>query len=110
MTAFPRDRDTICPSWCELPADHVILPDSFDHEHRRTVAQFDLPDVGELRSCGERPLSVQVHGYTDPYEREWPPLVYVGFAGTGSGEEEYLTAGEARALAAALLRAATLIE
>jgi hypothetical protein len=111
MTGFPFERDTICPAWCELPADHVSAPDDWDNRHIRVVARFELPEIDGIRSSGEKPLSVQIQGCHDPDGREYPPTIRLALAYTGaSPDEEDLTAGEARALAAALQEAADLMD
>ena len=107
MAGFPIDRDTICPSWCELPADHVSSPDHYDHEHIRDVTRICIPELDGIRSAAEKPVTVQIKGWVDWDRREWPPVVRLGLSCSGSSDDEQdLTANEARQLAAALLRAA----
>lgn len=110
MTGFPQERDTICPPWCEKPADHVTSPEYYDHEHLRTIAQIGIPKIDGIRSAGEKPVTVQIQGPVDRDGQEWPAVINVSLSCSGgSDDEQDLTADEARALAAALQRAAELV-
>lgn len=110
MTIFSHGRDTICPPWCEKPAGHVASPEYCDHEHLRTVAQMDIPEIDGIRSAGEKPVTVQIQGPVDRDGQEWPAVINVSLSCSGgSDDEQDLTADEARALAVALQQAAELI-
>jgi len=111
MTDFPRDRDTICPPWCERPADHVASRDYQDQKHLRTVAQIEIPEIDGIRSDGEKPVTVGLVAWVDWDWKEWPAVITVSLSCSGASDDEQdLTPGEARALAAALQRAANLME
>ncbi len=111
MASFPFGRDTVCPSWCELPADHVSSPVEWDNWHNCVVAQFELAAIGQERTAGEKPLSVEVQVCLDEEGREYPPHIRLTLACTASSpDEEDLTPDEARKLAAALQKAADLID
>lgn len=110
MAGFPIERDTVCPPWCELSADHLLSPDHYDQEHVCAVARMDIAEIDGLRSVGEKPLTVQIQAWVDWDRREWPPMIRICLSCSGSSyDEQDLTANEARELAAALLRAADLI-
>jgi hypothetical protein len=75
MTEFPRDRDTICPPWCEQPADHA---NSMDYEKRkrlRAVAQIETPEIEGIRSGGEKPITLWLEAWVDWDWKEWPAEV-----------------------------------
>lgn len=111
MAGFPRDRDTVCPSWCELPADHVLSSDHYDHAHIRTVAEIGIPKIDGLREPGENPVTVQIQGPVDWDDQEWPAVINVSLSGSDAlDDDQDLTAAEARELAAALLKAAELVD
>jgi hypothetical protein len=111
MTDFPRDRDTVCPPWCELPADHATSTDYQEQKHLRTVAQIEIPEIDGIRSSGEKPITVQIVAWVDWDWKEWPAVITVSLSDSGASDDEQdLTASEARTVAAALQRAADLLE
>jgi hypothetical protein len=110
-TDFPRGRDTVCPPWCARPADHAASEDYVERKHLRTVTEIQVPEIDGIREDGERPLTVWLEAWVDWDRKEWPPVVSVSLSGSGSWEgQQDLTAGEARALAAALEQAADLLD
>jgi hypothetical protein len=111
MSDFPLGRDTMCPAWCERPASHVASADYEEQKHLRTVAQIGVPEIDGIRSDSDKPVTVWLEAWVDSDGKQWPAVVTVSLSGTGSSDDEQdLTAGEARALAAALQRAADLLE
>jgi hypothetical protein len=111
MTDFPRDRDTLCPTWCERPADHVASRDYVDRKHVRTVAQIELPEIDGIRTSSEQPVRVWLEAWVDWDYKEWPAVTMVSLSDTGpTDSEQALTPSETRALAVALQQAADLVE
>jgi hypothetical protein len=111
MTEFPRGRDTICPPWCERPADHVNSTDYQDQKHLRTVAQIGIPEIDGIRSDSEKPITVWLEAWVDWDWKEWPAVITVSLSDSGASDDEQdLMPSEARALAAALQQAADLLE
>ena len=109
MAGFPQDRDTICPAWCELPSEHIlVLDDAWQTWHRGIVGEFAIP---EFDGSGEKKTTVELMGYVDFKGRECPPFVKISLPGKGSAAGEVdLTPREARALADILREAADLAE
>lgn len=111
MSDFPDGRDTICPAWCGRPADHAASADYQEQKHLHTVAEIEIPEIDGIRDNGERPVTVWLEAWVDWDWKEWPAVVTVSLSGSGSSDaEQDLTAGEARALAAALQQAADLLD
>lgn len=113
MTGSLRQRDTICPSWCPLPAAHVAgSPAAGDTTHSRLVGEIVLGEIDGIRAAASQPIRVEVEAFTDLDGREYPPTVRLGVASSGGPDpdREDLTPAEARELAGALLEAASIAE
>jgi hypothetical protein len=114
MTETSGKRDTICPSWCQLPPAHTAGPGAAgEATHRRVVREICLGRIEAIRDAAEAPVRVEVEGYSDPEGREHPPTVRLTLSGASSPDDpdaDDLTPAEARDLAAALLEAARLAE
>ncbi|WP_054569570.1 hypothetical protein [Frankia sp. R43] len=101
-----------CPVWCQLPAGHLRPePNGPGDHHIGEIAQIDLPELPGLRSAVSGPLRVRVEQYVTA-STVYPAVVSVDFGDrvpTRSGYE-YVTSGEAQALAWMLIRAATALD
>jgi Domain of unknown function (DUF6907) len=114
MTGSSRARDTICPSWCQLPpGDAAHLGAAGGITHLRIVSEIRLTGVEATREAADQPVMVAVEAYSDPEGRQYAPTVRLtpsSAAGSGEPYADDLTPAEARGLAAALLEAARLAE
>jgi hypothetical protein len=110
MTEISRDRDTMCPPWCERPADHVNSTDYQDQAHLRTVTQIEIPEIDGIRAVGEKPITVWLEAWVDWDWKEWPAVITVSLSDSDADDKQDLTPSEARALADALQQAADLLE
>lgn len=114
MTHTPRQRDTACPSWCQLPAAHMAGSGAAgETTHRRVVREIRLGPIEAIREAADPPLRVEVEGYSDPEGREHSPTVRLTLSGASCPDDpgaDDLTPSEARDLAAALLEAARIAE
>lgn len=104
--------DFSCPAWCQLPAGHLQpeLGGPGDH-HIGEIAEIDLPGLPGLRAAVNGRLRVRVEQYVTE-STVYPAAVSVDFgdrAPTRSGYE-YVTSGEAQALAWMLIRAAAALD
>ena len=114
MTETSSQRDTICPSWCQLPPAHTAGSGAAgEATHRRVVREICLGRIEAIRDAAGAPVRVEVEAYSDPEGREHPPTVRLTLSGASSPDDpdaDDLTPAEARDLAAALLEAARLAE
>jgi hypothetical protein len=114
MTETFGQRDTICPSWCQLPPAHAAGSGAAgEATHRRVVREIGLGRIEAIRGATEAPVRVEVEAYSDPEGREHLPTVRLTLSGASSPDDpdaDDLTPAEARDLAAALLEAARLAE
>jgi hypothetical protein len=114
MTETPGQRDTACPSWCQLPPAHAAGSGAAgEATHRRVVREILLGKIEAIRDAAEAPVRVEVEAYSDPEGREHTPTVRLTLSGASSPDDpdaDDLTPAEARDLAAALLEAARLAE
>jgi len=114
MTESSDKRDIVCPSWCELPPDHVAGSGAAGGAtHRRVVREIVLGKIEAIRDAADAPLRVEVEAYVDPEGREHPPTVRLTLSGASSPDDpdaDDLTPAEVRDLAAALLEAVGLAE
>ncbi len=114
MTETSGGRDTVCPSWCQLPPAHVAGSGAAgEATHRRVVLEICLGRIEAIRDAAKAPVRVEVEAYSDPEGREHPPTVRLTLSGASSPDDQDaddLTPAEARDLAAALLKAARLAE
>lgn len=114
MNASPRDRDTICPPWCQLPPGHVAESNFTDETtHTRLIREITLDEIDAFRAGQGQPIRVEVQAFVDSYGREFPPTVRLSLCGTADDPDagaEDLTPAEARELASALLAAAQVAE
>ena len=114
MTETPRQLDTVCPSWCQLPPAHMVGSGAAgETTHRRVVREISLGRIEAIRDAADSPVRVEVEGYSDPEGREHSPTVRLTLSGASSPDDpdaDDLTPAEARDLAAALLEAARLAE
>ena len=114
MTETSGRRDTICPSWCQLPSAHAAGSGAAgETTHRRVVREIGLGKIEAIRDAADAPVRVAVEAYIDPEGREHPPTVRLTLSGASSPDDpdaDDLTPAEARDLAAALLEAARLAE
>jgi hypothetical protein len=112
MTKTSRERDTICPSWCQLPSAHIAGSGAAgETTHRRVVREICLGKIEAIRDAVDGPVRVEVEAYSDPEGREHPPTVRLTLSGASNPDDpdaEDLTPAEARDLAEALLEAARL--
>lgn len=101
-----------CPDWCQLPTGHLRPePAGPGDHHIAEIAQIDIPEIPGLRSAMSGPLRVRVEQYVTA-SAVHPAVISVDFgdrAPTRSGYE-YVTSGEAQALAWMLIRAATALD
>ena len=114
MSETSRERDTTCPSWCQLPPAHIAGSGAAgETTHRRVVREICLGTIEAIRDAADAPVRVEVEAYSDPEGREHPPTVRLTLSGASSPDDpdaDDLTPAEARDLAAALLEAARLAE
>jgi len=114
MSITSRERDTACPSWCQLPPAHTAGSGAAgETTHRRVVREICLGRIEAIREAADEPVRVEVEAYSDPEGREHPPTVRLTLSGASSPDDpdaDDLTPAEARDLAAALLEAARLAE
>ena len=113
MTESLRERDTICPSWCQLTAAHVAgSPAAGDTTHSRLVREIVIGEIAGIRAAASQPVRVEVEAFTDLDGREYPPTVRLALASSEGPDpdREDLTPAEARELAGALLEAARIAE
>ena len=114
MTESSGKRDIVCPSWCELPPDHVTGSGAAGGAtHRRVVREIALGKIEAIRDAADGPVRVEVEAYSDPEGQEHSPTVRLTLSGASSPDDpdaDDLTPAEARDLAAALLEAARLAE
>jgi Domain of unknown function (DUF6907) len=114
VTETSRQRDTICPSWCELPPAHIAGSGAAgETTHRRVVREICLGRIEAIRDVADSPVRVEVEAYSDPEGREHTPTVRLTLSGASCPDDpdaDDLTPAEARGLAEALLEAARLAE
>jgi hypothetical protein len=114
VNASPRDRDTICPSWCQLPADHIAESRFTDEmTHTQLVREISLAEIGTFRTAPDQPIRVQVEAFVDLDGCEYAATVKLSLCGAADDPDagaEDLTPAEARELAAALVEAAQIAE
>lgn len=113
LSQSSRERDTICPSWCQLPAVHVAAsPGTGETTHTRLVREIFLGEIGGIRAAASQPVRVEVEAFADLYGREHLPTVRLALscAAGPDPDADDLTPAEARELAGALLEAARMAE
>ena len=114
MTETPRQMDTVCPSWCQLPPAHMVGSGAAgETTHRRVVREISLGRIEAIRDAADSPVRVEVEAYSDPEGQEHPPTVRLTLSGASSPDDpdaDDLTPAEVRDLAAALLEAVGLAE
>ena len=67
MTETSGERDIVCPSWCELPPDHVAGSGAAgEATHRRVVREIVLGKIEAIRDAADAPLRVEVEAYSRP--------------------------------------------
>lgn len=111
MSQSSRERDTICPSWCQLPAVHVAAsPGTGETTHTRLVREIILSEIDGIRAAAGQPVRVEVEAFADLYGREHPPTVRLALSCAAGPDADDLTPAEARELAGALLEAAQMAE
>ena len=107
MTGSLQDQNAICPTWCELPADHISPGGNWCLKHIRTVSRIGIPEIAGIRPGSEEPLCVEIRAPINGETHDGPPVIRISLAYSGS---EDLTVSEARVLAAALHAATDLID
>lgn len=113
MSGYPRERDTICPSWCQLSAAHVAGASAAgETTHIRLVREIFLAEIDGFRAAAGQPVRVEVEAFADLEGREYPPTVRLALscAVGPDPDADDLTPAEARELAGALLEAASIAE
>lgn len=113
LTGSLRERDTICPAWCQLSAAHVAGSSAAgEMTHARLVREIFLGEIDGVRAAAGQPVRVEVEAFADLDGREYPPTVRLALSSSAGPDPDRddLTPAEARALAAALLEAARIAE
>jgi len=113
LSESPRERDTICPSWCQLSAVHVAGSSATgERTHVRLVREIFLGEIGGIRAAVGQPVRVEVEAFADLDGREHPPTVRLALscAVGPDPDADDLTPAEARELAGALLEAARIAD
>ena len=113
MSESPRQRDTICPSWCQLSAAHVAGSSATgETTHARIVREIFLGEIDGIRAAASQPVRVEVEAFADLDGREYPPTVRLALSCSADPDPDAddITPAEARELAGALLEAARIAE
>jgi len=113
LTESLRERDTICPAWCQLSAAHVAGSSAAgETTHTRLVREIFLGEIDGIRAVAGQPVRVDVEAFADLDGREHPPTIRLALscAAGPDPDADDLTPAEARELAGALLEAARIAE
>jgi len=113
LSDSPRERDTICPSWCQLSAVHVAGSSATgERTHARLVREIFLGEIDGIRAAADQPVRVEVEAFADLDGCERPPTVRLALscAVGPDPDADDLTPAEARELAGVLLEAARIAE
>lgn len=113
MSESPSERDTICPSWCQLSAAHVAGSSAVgETTHTRLVREIFLGELDGIRTAAGQPVRVEVEAFADLDGHEYPPTIRLALscAAGPDPDADDLTPDEARELAGALLEAARIAE
>lgn len=111
-TATLADRPIICPAWCRndhTDPDNQSITEDGHVEHHTSVWGGILHEArhyGEQLIPGRGGLDLSIERVDEIHGRHGLTEIKLGHATTGGGEGLVLTVGEARELAAALIRAA----
>lgn len=113
MSESPRERDTICPSWCQLSAAHIAGSSAAgETTHIHLVREIFLGEINGIRAAAGQPVRVEVEAFADLDGHEYPPTVRLALSSSvgPDPDRDDLTPAEARELAGALLEAARIAE